>query len=60
MKSKKLKGNSEEYKYIEIKGITLISLIITIILLIILAGVGINLSLGENGIFNRADRKSVV
>ena len=54
MKSKKLKGNSEEYKYIEIKGITLISLIITIILLIILAGVGINLSLGENGIFNRA------
>lgn len=35
------------------KGITLISLIITIILLIILAGIGINLSLGENGLFNK-------
>lgn len=36
------------------KGITLISLVITIIILIILAGVAINLSLGENGIFRRA------
>ena len=36
------------------KGITLISLVITIILLIILAGIGINLSLGENGLFNKA------
>ncbi len=35
-------------------GITLISLVITIILLIILAGVGINLALGENGLFNKA------
>ena len=36
------------------KGITLISLVVTIILLIILAGVGINLALGENGLFNKA------
>ena len=36
------------------KAITLISLVITIILLIILAGVGINLALGENGLFNKA------
>lgn len=36
------------------KGITLISLVITIILLIILAGIGIKLSLGENGLFNKA------
>ena len=36
------------------KGITLISLVITIILLIILAGVGINLAIGENGLFNKA------
>ena len=36
------------------KGITLISLVITIIILIILAGVAVNLSLGENGIFRRA------
>ena len=35
-------------------AITLISLVITIILLIILAGIGINLSLGENGLFNKA------
>ncbi len=35
-------------------GITLITLVITIILLIILAGVVINISLGENGIFRRA------
>lgn len=35
-------------------GITLISLVITIVILIILAGIAINLSLGENGIFTRA------
>ncbi len=37
-----------------IQGITLISLVITIILLIILAAVGINLGLGENGLFSKA------
>jgi len=36
------------------KGITLIALVITIVVLIILAGVAISLSLGENGIFNKA------
>lgn len=36
------------------KAITLISLVITIVVLIILASVGIYLSLGNNGIFNRA------
>ena len=36
------------------KGITLIALIITIVILIILAGVAINLTVGENGIFNKA------
>ena len=36
------------------QGITLISLVITIILLLILAGIGINLSIGENGLFNKA------
>ena len=35
------------------QAITLISLVITIIILIILAGVAINLSIGENGIFKR-------
>ena len=36
------------------KGITLIALVITIIVLLILAGVTINLTLGENGIFRTA------
>jgi len=36
------------------KGITLIALVITIVVLIILAGVAISLSIGENGIFNKA------
>ena len=36
------------------KGITLIALVITIIVLIILAGISINLVLGENGLFNKA------
>ena len=36
-----------------VKGITLISLVITIIVLIILAGVTLNMLLGENGIINR-------
>ncbi|MCI8346002.1 MAG: SUMF1/EgtB/PvdO family nonheme iron enzyme [Clostridia bacterium] len=36
------------------QGITLITLVITIILLIILAGIAINLSIGENGLFKMA------
>ena len=35
-------------------AITLIALVITIIILIILAGVTLNLALGENGIFNKS------
>lgn len=42
------------------RGITLISLVITIIVLIILAGVTINLSLGENGIIKRAKDASLL
>lgn len=36
------------------KGITLVALVITIIVLLILAGITISLTLGENGIINRA------
>ena len=36
------------------KGITLIALVVTIIVLLILAGVAISLSIGKNGIFKRA------
>ena len=39
-----------------IKGITLIALVITIIVLLILAGVTINLTLGQNGIFKTAEQ----
>ena len=40
----------------ETKGITLIALIITILVLIILAGVTLNVLTGENGIINRAQQ----
>ena len=43
---KKLENNRQS-------GITLIALVITIIVLIILAGVAINLTLGQNGLLNR-------
>lgn len=36
------------------KGITLIALVITIVVLLILAAVAINLTIGENGIVTRA------
>ena len=36
------------------KGITLVALIVTIVLLIIIAGVAINVALGENGIFTKS------
>jgi len=36
------------------KGITLIALVITVVILIILAGFAINLTIGENGIFSKA------
>ena len=38
------------------KGITLIALVITIVVMLILAGVTINLTLGENGIFTTAQQ----
>jgi flagellar basal body-associated protein FliL len=38
------------------KGITLIALVITIIVLLILAGITISLTLGEHGILNMAEK----
>lgn len=40
------------------KGITLVALVITIIVLLILASVTISLTLGENGIFQTAKNAS--
>ena len=38
------------------KGITLVALVVTIIVLLILAGVSINLVAGSNGILGRAQK----
>ena len=38
----------------QVKGITLIALVVTIIVLLILSGITFNLIIGENGLFNRA------
>ena len=43
-----------ETKFKRNKGITLIALVVTIIVLLILAGVSINMLTGQNGILNRA------
>ena len=39
---------------IDIKGITLVALVVTIIVLLILAGVAISFTIGEDGIFRKA------
>ena len=36
------------------RGITLVALVVTIIVLLILAGVAISLTIGQNGLFKRA------
>jgi len=54
---KNLKNKNENKKgarLVSTRGITLIALVFTIVILIILAGVAISLSLGENGIFSKA------
>lgn len=48
-------GKRRNMKKME-RGITLVALVITIILLIILAGIGISLTLGERGIFQVAQQ----
>ena len=40
----------------QVKGITLIALVVTIIVLLILAGIALNLTIGQNGIFIRAQK----
>ena len=42
------------------EGITLIALVITIIVLLILAGITITLTLGDNGIIAKARKASIV
>ncbi len=52
--SKEIKAKRQNYIFSESRAITLITLVITIVLLIILAGIMINIGLGENGLFTRA------
>ena len=40
--------------YLKNTGITLVALVVTIVVLLILAGVSINLVLGENGLITKA------
>ena len=39
----------------QVRGITLIALVVTIIVLLILAGVALSLTIGDNGLFRRAE-----
>ena len=54
----KLKDNErwKDMKTKEMKGITLVALVVTIVVLLILAGVSINLVLGNNGIIIKAKK----
>lgn len=53
MENKKKSFNFKKFKK-DVQGITLIALVVTIIVLLILAGIALNLTIGQNGIFSRA------
>ena len=55
-KQLEIKQKEEKFKLKENKGITLIALVITIIVLLILAGVTIAMLTGENGILSQASK----
>lgn len=54
MRKQKVNKKYLNEKYIEEQGITLIALVITIIVMLILAGISLNLTIGENGILMQA------
>ena len=53
---KKRRNNKKLFKKIkkQVQGITLIALVVTVIILLILAGVALSLTVGNNGLFRRA------
>ena len=59
-KSSQEKNEKKNYKKVlqrakkQIQGITLIALVVTIVILLILAGVALSLTVGDNGLFRRA------
>ena len=58
LKETNLKKNKITMKRLkkQVQGITLIALVVTIIVLLILAGIALNLTIGQNGIFSRAEK----
>ena len=42
----------------EVKGITIVSLVVTIVVILILAGVTINVLVGDNGVINVSKEKN--
>ena len=54
LKQTRDEGNNEINKECHTKGITLIALVVTIVVLLILAGVSINLVLSNNGVISKA------
>lgn len=54
MQNKSIEIEKSQEKKTRAKGITLIALVVTIVILLILAGISINLVLGENGIISKA------
>ena len=51
-----MKNKSKKIKMLkrQVQGITLIALVVTVIVLLILAGVTVNLTVGNKGMFRRA------
>ena len=44
------------YGFLKEKGVTLIALVVTIVVLLILAGISINAALGNNGVIKQAKK----
>ncbi len=49
-----MERNKQSFNQIKEKGITLVALVVTIVILLILAGITINMTVGQNGLFRRA------
>lgn len=54
MENEKKSFNFKKLKK-DVQGITLIALVVTVIVLLSLAGIALNLTIGQNGIFSRAE-----
>ena len=59
MQNKNIEIGKSQEKKTRAKGITLIALVVTVVILLILAGISINLVLGENGIISKAQESKL-